>query len=276
MTGEYFDSAIEWLRGYGPNVLAAFVIFVVGWAAAKIVRGFLRRALSRANFDETLSVFLSRLAYILSLAFVVVVTIQKLGVDTTSFAAVMAAGGLAIGLALQGSLSNFASGVMLIALRPFKVGDFVEVGGVSGSVAAIAVFATELLTGDNKKILIPNSAIASGTITNYSAKDTRRLDLVVGVGYDADLRQARKVLENILANEQRILETPAPLVAVSNLGESSVDFVVRPWVKAGDFWPVKFDLNERIKLRLDDEGINIPFPQRDIHVHQVGESKLAS
>jgi len=270
----YLDSAMEWLRGYGPNVFAAVVIFLVGWSVAKVVRKILRRALTRASFDETLSVFLSRLAYMLLLAFVIIVTIQKLGVDTTSFAAVMAAAGLAIGLALQGSLSNFASGVMLIALRPFKVGDYVEAGGTSGTVEAIAVFATELLTPDNKKVVVPNATIASATITNYSAKDKRRIDLVVGVGYDADLRQARQILEGILAGEPRILKTPAPVVAVSNLGESSVDFVVRPWVSAGDYWPVRFDLNERIKLRLDEEGISIPFPQRDVHVHQVAEKAL--
>ena len=271
----YIDSALEWFRGYGPSVLAALIIFVVGWTMAKLVRGVLQRALNRAGFDETLGVFLSRLAYMLLLAFVVIVTIQKLGVDTTSFAALIAAGGLAIGLALQSSLSNFASGVMLIALRPFKVGDSIEAGGTSGKVTAIAVFATELVTGDNKKVIIPNSAIASGTITNYSAKDTRRIDLVVGVGYDADLRHARKILENILSDESRVLTEPAPLVAVSNLGESSVDFVVRPWVKAADYWPVTFDLNERIKLRLDDEGISIPFPQHDVHVYHTGEDKPA-
>ena len=271
----YIDSALEWFRGYGPSVLGALIIFVVGWTVAKVIRGVLRRALNRAGFDETLGVFLSRLAYMLLLAFVVIVTIQKLGVDTTSFAALIAAGGLAIGLALQSSLSNFASGVMLIALRPFKVGDSIEAGGTSGKVTAIAVFATELVTGDNKKVIIPNSAIASGTITNYSAKDTRRIDLVVGVGYDADLRQARKILENILSDESRVLTEPASLVAVSNLGESSVDFVVRPWVKAADYWPVTFDLNERIKLRLDDEGISIPFPQHDVHVYHIGEDKPA-
>jgi small conductance mechanosensitive channel len=271
----YLDSALAWLRGYGPSVLAALVIFVVGWTTAKVLRGAVHRAMTRAKVDATLTAFLSRLAYMLLLVFVVILTIHKLGVDTTSFAAVIAAGGLAIGLALQGSLSNFASGVMLIALRPFQVGDFVEVAGTSGSVAAIAVFATELNTGDNKKVVIPNSAITSATITNYSANETRRIDLVVGVGYEADLRKARSVLEEILSAEERVLAEPAPVVAVSNLGESSVDFVVRPWVKSGNYWPVRFDLTERIKLRLDDEGISIPFPQRDVHLHQVGASGAA-
>lgn len=272
----YLNSALEWLSGYGPNVLAALIIFLVGWTVAKILRKILRRALTRANFDETLSVFLSRLAYMLLLAFVVIVTIQKLGVDTTSFAALIAAAGLAIGLALQGSLSNFASGVMLIALRPFKVGDYIQAGGTAGSVTAVAVFATELLTPDNCKVIVPNSTVASGMITNYSAQDTRRIDLVVGVGYDADLREAKQVLQRILEDESRVLKDPPPVVAVSNLGESSVDFVVRPWVKASDYWPVRFDLGERIKLRLDEEGITIPFPQRDVHLYPVGESKAVS
>jgi small conductance mechanosensitive channel len=272
----YLNSALEWLRGYGPNVIAAFVIFIFGWTAAKLIRRILRRTLLRASFDETLSVFLSRLAYMLLLAFVVIVTIQKLGVDTTSFAAVIAAAGLAIGLALHGSLSNFASGVLLIALRPFKVGDYVEVGGTAGTVAAVAVFATELLTPDNRKIFVPNSTITSGTITNYSANDTRRVDLVVGVSYDADLHKARQVLEGVLSEDSRVLKEPAPVVAVSKLGESSVDFVVRPWVRSEDYWPVAFDLNERMKVRLEKEGITIPFPQRHVHLHQVGESKSAS
>jgi small conductance mechanosensitive channel len=265
----FIESAVDGIVSFAPRVFAALVIFVVGFTTAKILRGALRRALSRAQFDKTLSVFLSRLAYMLLLVLVVILTIQKLGVDTTSFAAVIAAAGLAIGLALQGSLSNFASGVLLIALRPFKVGDYVEAGGTAGTVTAIAVFATELLTPDNRKVVVPNSAIASGTITNYSAMDTRRLDLVVGVGYESDLRKAKNVLESLVSQDERILKEPAPTVAVSNLGESSVDFVVRPWVKAADYWPVKFDLTERIKLRLDEEGISIPFPQRDVHVHQV-------
>jgi small conductance mechanosensitive channel len=271
----YFDSAREWLLGYGPRALAAVVIFVVGWSVAGMIRGALHRGLRRAQFDETLSVFLSRLANMLLLAFVVIVTIQKLGVDTTSFAAVIAAAGLAIGLALQGSLSNFASGVMLIALRPFQVGHVIEAGGAAGTVEAIAVFSTELLTPDNKRIFVPNSAILSGTIVNYSSTQTRRIDLVVRVGYDSDVRKARKVLEGILAEDVRVLKEPAPTVAVGALGDSSVDFVVRPWVKSADYWDVTFDLNERIKIRLDEGGISIPYPHREVYVHNVGERNLA-
>jgi small conductance mechanosensitive channel len=269
----YIDSVLQWLWGYGPNVIAALVIFAVGWTAAKALQKILRRALTRAHFDQTLSVFLSRLAYFVLLVFVVIVTIQKLGVDTTTFAAVIAAAGLAIGLALQGSLSNFASGVMLIALRPFKVGDFIEAGGASGGVAAIGVFATEILTPDNRQVILPNSTIVSGMITNYSAKDTRRVDLAISVSYNADLRKAKQVLESILSEDSRVLKAPESVVAVSQLGESSVQLVVRPWVRTDDYWPVTFDLSERIKLRLDEEGIPRPFPQRDVHVHQVGENK---
>jgi small conductance mechanosensitive channel len=263
------QSALAWLLDFSPRVLAAVIIFFVGLSVAKIVRGALRRALTRAQFDQTLSLFLSRLAYMLLLVFVVILTIQKLGVDTTSFAAVIAAAGLAIGLALQGSLSNFASGILLIALRPFKVGDYVEVGGTSGTVEAIAVFATELLTPDNKKIFVPNSAITSGNIINYSAKDLRRIDLLVGVGYDSDPRKVKSVLESVLGADERVRKEPPPTVAVAALGESSVDFAIRPWVKASDYWPVTFDLNERIKIRLDEEGISIPFPQREVHVRQI-------
>lgn len=269
----YIESAREWIIGYGPRVLAALVIFAVGWTFAKILRGTLQRGLERSQFDRTLAVFLSRLAYMALVAFVVIITIQKLGVDTTSFAALIAAAGLAIGLALQGSLSNFASGVLIIALRPFKVGDYIEGADTAGTVEAVEVFATELLTPDNRKIIVPNSAIMSGTITNYSAKGTRRIDLVVGVGYGDDVKNAKRVLENLVSEDDRILKDPAPTVAVSNLGESSVDFVVRPWVNTGDYWAVRFDLTEKIKVRLDEEGISIPFPQRDVHLHQSGEAK---
>lgn len=271
----YFETMKTWLLSYGPNVLAAVVIFVAGWLVAKVLRGLVRRVLVRAQMDETLSVFLSRLAYMLFLAFVIVAAISKLGVDTTSFAAIIAAAGLAIGFALQGSLSNFAAGVMIIALRPFKVGDVIEAGGVAGAVEAVSVFATELKTPDNKKIIVPNSAITSGNITNYSAEKIRRIDLVVGIGYGDDIPKAKSVLEAILSEDDRVLADPAPTVAVAELGASSVDLVVRPWVSSENYWPAKFDLTERIKLRLDEEGINIPFPQRDVHVYNVGEKKTA-
>ncbi len=271
----YLDAVREWIVGFGPRLLAALLIYVVGWLVARVLRGVVQRILARAQFDETLSLFLSRLAYMAVLAFAVVATIQKLGVDTTSFAALIAAAGLAIGLSLQGSLGNFASGVVIIALRPFNVGDYVEAGGIAGTVEAVSVFATELKTADNKKIIVPNSGITSGPITNYSAKPTRRVDLVVGISYDDDLRKAKIILEKILADDERVLKDPAPVVAVSELGDSSVNLVVRPWVESADYGAVKFDLTERIKQRFDEERISIPFPQRDVHLHQIGEKSRA-
>jgi small conductance mechanosensitive channel len=271
----YLDSAKVWLFDYGPRVVAAILIFLVGWTVAGSLKGAILRGLRRAQFDETLAVFLSRLAYMALLAFVVIVTIQKLGVDTTSFAAVIAAGGLAIGLALQGSLSNFASGVMLIALRPFQVGNYIEAGGCAGTVEAIAVFATELATPDNRRIFVPNSAITSGTITNYSSKDTRRIDLVVGVDYESDIRKAKRVFEEILVADARVLKEPPPTVGVAALAESSVDFAIRPWVRSADYWAVTCDLNERIKIRLDEEGIGIPYPHREVYLHTVDETDPA-
>ncbi len=271
----FFETMKTWLMSYSPNALAALVIFFAGWMVAKVLTKTVRRLLHRAHMDETLSVFLSRLAHALFLAFVVVAAIQKLGVDTTSFVAIVAAAGLAIGFALQGSLSNFAAGVMIIALRPFKVGDFIEAGGIVGAVEAVSIFATELKTPDNKKIIVPNSAITSGNITNYSAEEIRRIDLVVGIGYGDDIRIAKALLQSILSEDERVLADPASTVAVAELGESSVNLVVRPWVSSENYWPVKFDLTEKIKLRLDEEGLNIPFPQRDVHIYNVGEQKTA-
>jgi small conductance mechanosensitive channel len=186
-----------------------------------------------------------------------------------SFAAVLAAAGLAIGLALQGSLGNFASGVMLIALRPFKAGDYIEAAGTAGTVTEVHVFATTLTTPDNRVVIVPNGQITSGNIVNYSAKDTRRLDLVFGIGYGDDVVKARAVLQDIVSGVPRVLGDPAPTIAVLALGESSVDIAVRPWVKSGDYWPLAFDLKEKVKVEFDRQGISIPFPQRDVHLHQV-------
>lgn len=251
-----------------PSLIYALVILVLGLLAARVLKGGLRRVLLRTRLEATLASFLSNLAYVLVLVVVVIATLDKLGVDTTSLAAVIAAAGLAIGLALQGSLSNFASGVMLIGFRPFKAGDYVEAGGTDGVVEEVSLFFTRMRTGDNKQIVVPNSEITDGIITNYSAKETRRIDLVVGIGYDADIRRAKELLERIVTGEERVLAEPAPQIAVSELADSSVNLVVRPWVKTDDYWPVRFDLTERIKLELDAAGIAIPYPQRDVHLHQ--------
>ena len=222
--------------------------------------------MEKAKLDTTLIKFVSNLAYALMLAFVVVAALGRLGVDTTSFAAIIAAGGLAVGFALQGSLGNFAAGVMLITFKPFKVGDLVEVGGSTGVVEEVQIFNTMLKTADNVTIIVPNGSITGGTITNYSAQATRRIDLVFGCGYGDDLKAVKAYLEEVLAAEERVLKDPAPTVAVAELGDCSVNFVVRPWVNAADYWAVRFDLLERIKLGFDERGFSIPYPTQDLHI----------
>jgi len=269
--GEWWNTVAEFVTHRGlslaGNLLAAGVIFIVGRWVSKLLKRLVTRLLTKANVDETLTKFLANIAYALLLVFVVMAAVNRLGVDTTSFAAVVAAVGLAVGFALQNSLSNFASGVLLILYKPFEVGNFVDAGGSKGVVEEIHLFSTLMRTGDNVQIFVPNGQITSGTITNYSAKDTRRIDLVVGCGYDDDLKAVKDFLVELLAADDRILEDPKPVVAVSELGDSSVNFVVRPWVKAADNWAVRCDLNEKIKLGFDERGFNIPYPTQDVHVH---------
>ena len=254
---------------YGPVVVTALITLVVGWIVARIISGVLRRVMTKAKVESTLIGFVTNLVFSLLMTLVVISAVQKLGVPTTSFVAVVGAAGLAIGFALQGSLANFASGVMVIIFRPFRAGDFVDAGGVSGTVEEVQIFATILKTPDNKRLIVPNAAITGGTITNYSANDMRRVDLVFGIGYGDDIKKAKTVLEGILAAEPRILADPVPVIAVSELADNSVNFVVRPWVKTPDYWGVLFDLTEAVKLRFDAESISFPFPQRDVHMHQV-------
>jgi len=265
----YIDRFREVIISYAPNVIAALIILVLGWFIIKFITGLTARVMRRANTDETLISFLTNLVYMGGMAFVIIAVLGKLGVNTASFAAVIAAAGLAIGFALQGSLANFAAGVMLIVFRPFKAGDFIEAAGVAGVVEEIQVFATVLRTGDNKKMILGNASVTGGNITNYSAKETRRVDLVFGIGYGDDIKKAKTILERILNEDQRVLKDPAPTIGVLELGDSSVNFAVRPWVRTADYWDVYFDLNERVKLTFDAEGIEIPFPQRDVHLHQV-------
>ncbi len=257
--------AIQW----GGNILAALAIFILGKWIAGWIRGLAIKALANRKVDKTIVTFITNLGHMLLMTLVTLMAIGKLGVNTTSFVAVIGAAGLAIGLALQGSLSNFANGVMLIVFRPFKAGDFVEAGGTAGIVEEIHVFCTKMRTGDNKLIILPNSAVMNGTIVNYSAKETRRVDLVFGIGYDDDLRKAKGILADTIAADERIHQDPAPLIAVSELGDSSVNLLIRVWVKSADYWPVNFALLEEVKLRFDAENITIPFPQRDVHLHQL-------
>ncbi|RMF97233.1 MAG: mechanosensitive ion channel family protein [Gammaproteobacteria bacterium] len=268
MTEPLASFPVELAQELGINLLIALLIFFIGRLLAGWLTRIVRRILQRASVDATLERFLCNLLYAVLMVVVVIATINQLGVETTSLLAVLGAAGLAVGLALQGSLSNFAAGVLIVAFRPYKVGDFIEGGGVSGTVEDVQIFTTVLRSGDNKKIIVPNSQMMAGEIVNYSAKDTRRVDLVVGCGYDDDLDKVRAVLNEILAADQRVLKDPAPTVAVSELADSSVNFVVRPWVASADYWSVYFDLTEAIKKRFDQEGISIPYPQRDVHLYQ--------
>lgn len=258
----------EWALNYGPKVVAAIAILAIGWVAARLVRTLVRRTLRKADIDPTLTAFTASLAYATLLAFVIVAAVGRLGVQTTSFVAVIGAAGLAVGLALQGSLSNFAAGVLMIVLKPFRTGDYIAGGGTEGLVGEIGIFATVLTSPDNKKLIVPNAKIFNDNIVNYTANDTRRVDLIASVGYDDDLANARRVLESILAAEPRVLPEPAPTIGVLALADSSVNLAVRPWVRTADYWDAYFALQEAIKTRFDAEGISIPFPQRDIHVHQ--------
>lgn len=253
---------------YGLQLLAAIAIFIVGKMVAKWIRKLVTRVMKKAEIDQIIIGFTSNIAYIGVLAFVIVAALGQLGIQTTSFIAILGAAGLAVGLALQGSLANFAAGFLMIIFRPFKVGDFVEAAGVSGSVQSIQIFTTTLITPDNKTIIIPNGKIGNDNIINYSTQANRRVDLTVGVAYDADLKQVRSVLEDIVGKDDRILDDPAHQIAVSELADNSVNFVVRLWVKSADYWDVYFDTNESVKVRFDEAGIGIPFPQRDVHLYE--------
>lgn len=253
---------------WGINIVMAILIYIVGKIVVGILMSLFGKLMSKLKYDDMLVDFLKSILNAILMLFVIVAALDRLGVDTTSLVAILGAAGLAIGLSLQGSLQNFAAGVMLLVFKPFKSGDFVEAGGTMGSVKSIGIFTTELTTPDNKQIIVPNGAIYSGNITNFSAKDTRRVDMVFGIGYDDDLLKAKQLLETMIKEDERILAEPAAQVAVSELGDSSVNFVVRPWVKSGDYWGVMFDFTEAVKLRFDQEGISIPFPQMDVHVHK--------
>ncbi len=267
---------MELVTLYGVKVIAAVVIFILGRWIAKILKGFVQRMMRKTEVDDTLVSFVGNLTYIALLTFVVIAALNQLGVQTTSFIAVIGAAGLAIGLALQGSLANFAAGVLLIIFRPFKSGDFIEGAGVAGTVEKIHIFTTQLKSPDNKTIIIPNAKLTGDNITNYSAKETRRVDMVFGVGYSDDLQKVRQILEDILAKEDRVLQDPAPTIGVLELADSSVNFVCRPWVKTADYWGVYFDITETVKNRFDAEGVSIPFPQRDVHLFEQKEEPLAA
>ncbi|MDA0690767.1 MAG: mechanosensitive ion channel [Nitrospinae bacterium] len=251
---------------WGINISLALAVFIIGRMVAGIIVSLVEKLLAKAKMEEILINFISSIVSAVLTLFIIVAALDRLGVDTTSLIALMGAAGLAVGLALQGSLQNFAAGVMLIIFRPFKAGDYVDAGGTSGTVETIKIFNTVLKTPDNREVIVPNGAIYGGTITNFSARATRRIDMVFGIGYGDDIRKAKEVIKAILESDERILKDPEPLIAVGELGDNSVNFNVRPWVNSGDYWPVKFDLNERIKLAFDENGISIPYPQMDVHM----------
>lgn len=252
---------VQWLA----NIGFAVAIIVVGRIVVKWIVKLIRKLMIRADLDAILVNFASSIANAVLLLFVIIAALDQLGVNTTSLIALLGAAGLAVGLALQGSLQNFAAGVMMIIFRPFKLGDFIEAGGVVGVVEQISIFSTTLKTGDNREVIVPNGQIYAGAITNYSARETRRIDMVFGIGYDDDMLKAKKIMENILSKHKLILDDPAPAVAVAELADSSVNFNVRPWVNSDDYWGVRSELIEKIKLAFDKEGISIPYPQMDIH-----------
>ena len=256
----------QMLIDFAIKLFVALAIVFIGKFVANMVRQAVVKIMRHKGMDDAIISFISSLLYGMLFFIVIVAAISHLGFNTTSLVAIVGAAGLAIGLALQGSLSNFASGVLLIVFKPFKSGDFIEVSGVSGIVEKILIFSTQLRTGDNKTVIIPNGAITSGTITNYSTKPMRRIDLIIGVSYDADLAKTKALLHKLVSADERVLKDQAVTVGVSELADSSVNFVVRPWVKSTDYWPTYFDLLEKIKTELDREGIEIPFPQRVTHM----------
>ncbi|NQV16036.1 mechanosensitive ion channel [bacterium] len=262
------EQAVKYFSDYAWNILGALLIFLVGkWLARKLT-SLLGKLLKRQNVDETLIRFLDNISYYALMIVVLMATADRLGIDTTSFLAIFGAAGLAVALALKDSLGNFASGVMLVFFRPFKIGDTVNAGGVTGTVENITVFNTIFLTPDNKRVIVPNGQITNDIITNINANPTRRLDLVFGIGYEDDISKAKEIFKRSLDVDSRVLRDPAPLIAVSELADSSVNIFVRPWVKTEDYWSVNYDLTESIKLALDEAGISIPFPQSDVHLSQ--------
>ncbi len=259
------------LTSYGLQVIGAIIILIVGRIVAAIACKLVRRAMGRARADAALIGFTCNLVRVAVMAFAVIAALAKFGVQTTSFVAVLGAAGLAVGLALQGSLANFAAGVLILLFRPFRIDDVIDVADTLGKVAEIGIFTTTINTPDNRKVIIPNAQVTGGTITNINAHDTRRVDLTAGIGYADDVGRAKEVLEGILAQHDKVLAEPESTVQVVELADSSVNFVVRPWVKTADYWDVYFDVTRSIKEEFDRQGISIPFPQQDVHMHQVAE-----
>ena len=260
------NQLVFFVTNYGLKIIGAIVILILGRIVAGVGRRVIGRMLEKAKTDPSIVSFVKSLTYVLILTFAVLAALAKFGIQTASFVAVLGAAGFAVGFALQGSLANFASGVLILVLRPFKIGDFIIGAGQAGTVKEISLFTTVLATPDNVKIMVPNGKLFGDVTKNVSAYDTRRVDLVVGIGYSSDIQKAHDVITNLIKEDTRILTDPTPQVAVSELADSSVNFVIRPWVKKEDYWGVKFDLTRNIKEAFDENGIEIPFPQRVVHM----------
>lgn len=264
----YMDTAVEMGMTYGPKFILAILVLIIGlWIINRVVR-LMSAGMERSNAEPTLAKFLGSLTSVGLKALLLISVASMIGIATTSFIAVLGAAGLAVGLALQGSLANFAGGVLVLMFRPYKVGDFVEAQGVSGTVNEIKIFNTVMKTPDNKVIIVPNGVISNGIITNYSMEATRRVDFVFGIGYSDDITKAKATIERLVLEDDRALADPAPMIVVSELADSSVNITTRVWANASDYWGLYFDLTEKVKLTFDQEGISIPFPQRDLHVFQ--------
>lgn len=268
MVEQHSQKIVEMLLQYGPKFLLAILVLIVGFWIIKKVVGLMDMALTKKDVELTLKRFLESLTSVLLKALLLISVASMVGIETTSFIAIVGAAGLAIGLALQGSLSNFAGGVLLLLFKPYKAGDVIETQGHIGTVNSIQIFTTILKTPDNKTIIIPNGPIANGSIVNYSTEATRRVDMVFGIGYDDDIDKAKGILNRLIDADSRILKDPAPAVMLAELADSSVNFNVRVWVNAADYWGVFFDMHESVKKTFDDEGVSIPYPQQDVHMHQ--------
>ncbi len=265
---QYKEGLMLLLVDYAPKLVAGIVILIIGFYLINFFTRSLKKVMDKKGVDPTLIPFLSSIFSVLLKAMVLISVASMVGIQTTSFVAVIGAAGLAVGLALQGSLSNFAGGVLIILFRPYRVGDFVETTGQAGTVHSIQILYTVLKSPDNKTIVIPNSAAMGGTITNYSVEDNRRLDLVFGVSYSDDIKKVKELLTKMAMDDKRVIKEPAPFIAIKEMADSSVNFLFRVWVKKEDYWPMTFDMQERVKTTFDKEGVSIPFPQRDVHLFQ--------
>lgn len=269
---DIIEALKEWFTENGLSIVGAILILIIGRILVGILKNVFQKVLAKSKLDATIIGFLGNLFYGLLITLVVLMALEQIGVETTSFVAIVGAAGLAIGFALKDSLANFAAGVMILINKPFITGDYVEAGGTSGSVNEIKLFATKLKTPDNRIVYVPNSSVIGGTITNYTAEATRRVDMEFGIGYSDDIDKAKDVILKLLSNDDRVLKDPAPQIVVGSLGDSSVNIKVRPWVKKEDYWGFYFDMTENVKKKFDAEGISIPFPQRDVHLFQQSEN----